>query len=122
MKRTLAYSEEERIPWTDLFDLFAKPTEKPPVEPLSADNIRNPNKDRGARLISNGSSWSQQQLTPPNNLQAPNPPQNTGSNVNISPAINAVSIPSNIGPSTPTPSGFGGRQTINSSSGAMVRP
>jgi hypothetical protein len=63
LKRTLAYSEEERISWADLFDMFStKAPEKPLIEPKPEPSSAGLNRDRG-RLLSNGStSWSQQQL------------------------------------------------------------
>lgn len=70
LKKTLAYSEEERIGWADLFDMFTPPKspEKPiNVEPESRSSQQS-SKERSARLISNSnSSWNQQQLTPQNN-------------------------------------------------------
>mgnify|MGYP000903314752 FL=1 len=69
LKKTLAYSEEERIGWNDLFEMFREKSMSPErtMEPSSVEHARqvHNSKERGARLISNGNnSWSQQQLTP----------------------------------------------------------
>ena len=121
MKKTLAYSEEERIVWNDLFEMFNQKAPERPMEPTSAEQVRqtqNSSKERTARLISNSnSSWSQQQLPPQSNSMTPQ------SN-SISPQSNPPTPQSN--PLTPQSNqlnvnSFSHRQIINSSNQNMLK-
>ena len=89
LKKTLAYGEEERIGWNDLFDMFI-PKAQEKVEPNSGELVRVQSGKERTRLVSNGNnSWSQQQLNP----------QNTPLNSNTNNTSNSFSTRQIINPS-----------------------
>ena len=70
MKKTLAFSEEERIGWSDLFEMFGQKSIEKIIDNVDSGRpqIQQSSKDRNVRLAANSvNSWSQQQLTPQNN-------------------------------------------------------